>query len=95
MKDKYGVEFSDDMKTLIKCPKDFKGEYIIYNNVTSIGKKAFCGCTNMTTVTIPNCVTSIGKHAFEGCFCLTYITIPNSVTSIDDEAFDECSFLKK
>ena len=25
--DKYGVEFSDDRKTLVKCPEDFHGEY--------------------------------------------------------------------
>ena len=34
--DKYGVEFSDDRKTLVKCPKVFKGEYIIPNSVTSM-----------------------------------------------------------
>lgn len=40
--DKYGVEFSDDRKTLVRCPKDFEGEYAIPDTVTSVGNSAFC-----------------------------------------------------
>ena len=40
---------------------------IIPNSVTSIGYKAFSGCTGLTSVTIPSSVTSIGYYAFEGC----------------------------
>ena len=65
--DKYGVEFSDDKKTLVKCPKDFEGEYIIPNSVTSIGRSAFWGCSSLTSVTIPDSVTSIGRGAFYLC----------------------------
>ena len=34
--DKYGVEFSDDRKTLIKCPEDFQGEYIVPEETETI-----------------------------------------------------------
>ena len=36
----------------------------IPNSVTSIGKKAFCECDSLKTVTLPNSVTSIGEFAF-------------------------------
>ena len=91
--DKYGVEFSDDRKTLVKCPKVFKGEYIIPNSVTSIGRSAFLGCSGLTSVTIPNSVTSIGEYAFSNCKGLTSVIIPNSITSIGSFAFCNCTGL--
>jgi hypothetical protein len=35
--------------------------------VTSIGYKAFSGCTSLTSLVIPESVTSIGEWAFSGC----------------------------
>ena len=75
---------------------DTTGEHIvIYTLVdtTTIGNIAFLGCTELTSVTIPNSVTTIGNSAFSGCRGLTNITIPNSVTSISENAFDSCSGL--
>ena len=61
--------------------------------VKSIKHDAFRGCSNLTSITIPNSVTSIGYSAFNSCSNLTSITIPNSVTSIGRYAFYSCSNL--
>ena len=68
-------------------------DLVIPNSVTSIGDRAFYGCSGLTSVTIPNSVTSIGIGAFFGCSGLTSVTIPNSVTSIGGSAFSGCSDL--
>ncbi len=38
---------------------------------TSIGDSAFSGCSNLTSIEIPNSVISIGYYAFYGCINLT------------------------
>ena len=62
--------------------------------VTSIGYRAFSGCSGLTSVTIPDGVTNIGDSVFCGCSRLTSVTIGNGVTSIGSGAFDGCSGLK-
>ena len=37
---------------------------IIPNSVSSIGARAFYGCSDLTSITIPNSVTNIGSYAF-------------------------------
>ncbi len=48
----------------------------IPDSVTSIGDRAFGGCSGLTSITIPASVTLIGNRAFGGCSGLTgvYIT---------------------
>ena len=68
-------------------------EYVLSDEVKSIGNYAFSGCSSLTSFTIPESVTSIGNQAFSGCNGLTSIIIPESVTSIGDEAFLGCHAL--
>ena len=66
-------------------------ESVTYNgrtySVTSINEYAFYGCSDLTSVIIPNSITSIGDYAFRNCSGLTSVTIPNSVISIGSQAF--------
>lgn len=59
-------------------------------SVTSIGDRAFEGCSELTSVTIPEGVTCIGEWAFYGCTGLTSVAMPSSVTSIGKRAFYLC-----
>ena len=66
---------------------------IIEDGVTSIGDRAFDGCTKLTRVVISDSVTSIGYSSFRGCYSLPSVAIPDSVTSIGDSAFAYCKAL--
>ena len=109
--DKFGVRFSNDGKTLEHCPKDFQGKYEIPFGVTDIGvdtpfrydldnldnwdKDAFCDCSGLTEVIIPNSVKRIAGHAFLRCTSLKSVFIPDSVNEIGLWAFGQCSALSE
>ena len=60
---------------------------------TAFGNRAFCGCSGLTSITIPDSITSIGCWVFSYCTGLTSITIPDSVTSIGTGVFGHCTGL--
>ena len=99
----YTNEDDDEVGVMYSKSGEYSGDVVIpstvtYNGkqytVTSIGSKAFSGCTRLKKVTIPNSVTSIGNEAFYYCIDLTTVTVPNSVTSIGNRAFENCTGLK-
>ena len=63
------------------------------NNITSIRPHTFSGCSELSSIVIPDGVTSIQSGAFFYCTKLTSITIPGSVTSIGPNAFKNCTNL--
>jgi hypothetical protein len=73
--DKHGVAYTDDKETLVRCPIDYEGEYIIPNGVIKIKACAFKGCKGLSSICIPNSVEKIEGLAFDGCKKLHVIII--------------------
>lgn len=73
-------------------------EMVEYNDVsfhvTAINWRAFEGCDNLVTVTIPNSVTYIDDSAFSGCKNLTNVTLGENVSEIGSSAFTNCHSLE-
>ncbi|MBQ7226484.1 MAG: leucine-rich repeat domain-containing protein, partial [Clostridia bacterium] len=61
----------------------------------SIGEKAFFGCGQIESVTLPSGIKTIGASTFSGCASLKSIKLPSGVTSIGISAFKGCSSLGK
>ncbi|MEL3904537.1 MAG: leucine-rich repeat domain-containing protein [Treponemataceae bacterium] len=61
--------------------------------LTTIGARAFAGCTNLTDFPKDCSVTTINGNAFDGCTALKTLELPASCTTIQGEAFNNCSGL--
>ena len=84
--------FVSDYSGAVVIPEYVTSGEMTYR-VTSIGEFAFNGCSDLTSVIIPESVASIGEQAFFYCSGLTSITIPGSVTSIGYNTFYGCTGL--
>ena len=69
------------------------GDVVVPEGVTSIGAKAFYGCSSLASISLPAGVTSIGTWAFKQCSSLVSIELPAGLTSIGYKAFEGCSSL--
>ena len=62
--------------------------------VLALSDDCFAGCTELTTVILPDTLVTIGDGAFSGCTALRGIYIPESVNEIGRDAFWGCSNLE-
>lgn len=69
-------------------------EITVGDNVTSIGKWAFFGCTDLTAATLPAGLTMLDNAAFSGCSALGSIAIPDGITQLRNSIFYDCSSMK-
>lgn len=85
-----GIVFSNDMKTLIKCPADrYINDYTVPETVEVIADNAFLNCYELNTIELPAGLKKIGKSAFASSG-LEFITVPENTEEIGDNAFDGC-----
>ena len=56
--------------------------------ITSIGREAFYGCSNLALTSFPDSITSIGQWAFRDCTLLpSTIVLPSSLTIFNSGVF--------
>lgn len=73
------------------------GSDIIQPNLTrsvGTGQYAFCGCTSLPQITIPNNVTNIPNGGFKNCTSLSAVSIGTGVSYIGSSAFQNCTSLR-
>ena len=83
--------------TIIGFSKDFKGDYVIPDYITTIGEEGedgpFCGCKGLENVQIPDSVITINCSAFCNCTSIKKIFIPKNVSFISLGIFKGCTNL--
>lgn len=98
--DRYGVEFTEDQRTLVRCPKDFNGRYVIPKSVREISGDAFAFCDKLLYVSKDGDRQStlnfaMREGAFRGCSNLKAIQIPAAhKVEIGDYCFQDCVSLE-
>ena len=69
------------------------GVILFDNPITKVGDEAFCDCSTLKSITLPDSVTELGGWAFFGCIYLEEATLSNRLKTIGDAAFSSCSTL--
>jgi len=76
--------------------KDYKGamkEILLHDEINTIGKGAFSGCSSLNRISFPIGLTNIEDQAFEGCTSLESIAIKENLQKIGYHAFNGCTNL--
>lgn len=65
------------------------------DGIEEIRSYAFYGCSNLTSVGLPDTLESIGTYAFYNCSKLKDIVLPSGLTSLGARSFYGCKALEK
>ena len=86
----YNISSIEDY-TFRNC-RGFKGNLVIPNTVTKIGKYAFSKSAFDGTLTLSAKLTEIGANAFEENAFVGDLTIPDTVTAMGNNVFKNCKY---
>lgn len=101
-----GVLYDKYMKTLLRCPRNIEGTFVVPDGVESIGIGAFASCIFVKEIKFPETVKEFviadedlssyrASGVFYGCYSLEDIEIPNAVQNIGKNCFAYCQNLKR
>ncbi len=87
------LEFATDISNGAFTNAKWLTEIKVGPNVTSIGDRAFSGCSNLSKITFSGTPTlqRIGQEAFRNCSSLREIDLPESLTTLGTLAFRSTS----
>ena len=88
-----GVLYNKTQTELIFCPKTISGSFIVPEDVKTIKKFAFNGCSEITNIVMPNSLKQIEDGAFWDCSKLASANIPSSLTLLGSDAFRDAASL--
>lgn len=86
-----GLLYSDD--TVIRCPEKKEGTIKLDEKTMYIGKGAFSGCKDISSVIFSQKLKGIGESAFSECYSLNEFSLPDSLLNIGNFAFSYCNGL--
>ena len=87
-----GVLYDKDMKTLLRCPRNKTGEFVVLDGIEALAWGAFRSCGQLESVVLPEGLKSVGEEnatsgVFNECYKLAKINIPSTVEYMSYQAF--------
>jgi len=74
--------------------KNLMVEILLPDSLTSIGTRAFYGCTTLASIRIPKKVVSIPDYSFQYCYNLVSVYLPEGLTGTGYQSFYYCTSLE-
>ena len=70
------------------------GHHTVPFGYTSIGARAFKGCSAIEKIALPRGLREIGWEAFKDCYALKEINFPRGLKQIGSKSFADCRSLR-
>jgi hypothetical protein len=82
-----------DAEIVSNTYKNGIGTILFDKPITKVGDEAFCDCSTLKSITLPDSVTELGGWVFFGCIYLEEATLSNRLKTMGDAIFSSCSML--